>query len=67
MADIYNRELKRIFDNKDPIPTTRTREEIEAAIAKISEALLGPVSNVERLCLVGNRQILRNELASLPA
>lgn len=37
--------------------------EIEAAIASISEALKGPMSNIERALLVADRKDMRSELA----
>lgn len=68
MASKYIKELGRIMNDKSPAaPTTRTRAEIEADIAAISKALVGPMSNTERLLLVGDRADLRKQLAALPA
>lgn len=62
--DAYTKALKQVLTDASPPPeTARTKAEIEADISAISERLKGPLSNVERLWLVEDRQILRKQLA----
>lgn len=62
--DAYTKALKDILtSDKPPAPTTRTRAQIESDIAEITNMLRGSLSNVERLCLVEDRQHLRKQLA----
>ena len=67
MNDAYTKALQRIMTDKSPPPaTSRARSEIEANIQAISDELKKPLSNVDRLGLVEDRQILRRQLAALP-
>jgi hypothetical protein len=43
----------------------KTRGELETEIAEITAALSGPLSNADRIWLVGYRRELRRELAAL--
>lgn len=64
----YMKALKTILTDETPAqPTTRTRAEIERDIAEITAELKGPMSNVERLCLVEDRQHLHKQLAAAAA
>ena len=64
----YMKALKTIMTDTSPVPpTTRTRAEIERDIAEITTMLKGPLPNIERLCLVGDRQHLRKQLAAATA
>lgn len=66
--DAYTKELRKIMsDKRSPRPSSLTRAEIETAIAEISAQLKAPLSNVERLCLVEDRQELRKILAQSQA
>lgn len=62
--DPYLKALREELDAPAP-PTTRSRAAIEADIAEIGVMLRGPMSNAERLCLVGDRSRLRKQLAAL--
>ena len=58
--DAYMEALKEALTDETPAaPTSRTRQEIAADINEITKLLTGPLSNVERLCLVEDRQRLR--------
>jgi hypothetical protein len=61
---IWAREVQKAMNAPAP-PTTRSRAEIEADIAAISEELRGPMPNVVRLDLVEARAVLRNQLDQL--
>jgi hypothetical protein len=63
--DAYIKELSAIFSDTSPArPTARMPADIEADILAISNTLKGPLSNVERLWLVEDRQKLRKQLAA---
>ena len=55
----YMKELKRILCMKSPINAQMSHADLEREIAKISDLLRGPLSNVDRLDLVEARQRLR--------
>lgn len=62
----YSRALEKI--QKEAAPATgMTRAELEAAITSITTQLIGPMSNVERILLCGDRSSLRKALANLDA
>lgn len=64
--DRYIRELQKIATDKtSPHHTKRTRAEIEADIASISEELKGSMPNVFRLDLVEARTMKRKQLAKM--
>jgi hypothetical protein len=66
--DAYISALQEVLNDKTPVgASSRTREQIEADITKVSERLRGPLHNVERLWLVEDRRNLRKELATLEA
>jgi hypothetical protein len=60
-AAIWARESQTAMNAPVP-PTTRTRPELEAAIADISEQLKGPMDGGSRLDLVEARSIFRKQL-----
>ena len=63
--DPYYDALNEIMSDTSPAqPTIRTRSEIEADILVVSNELKGRLPNVERLCLVEDRQKLRKQLAA---
>lgn len=56
----YLKELRKVMTAAGPArPCTMTDAEIETAIADISAQLKGPLSNLERLCLLEERIELR--------
>lgn len=64
----YTEELRKVMQDRSPAPdTTRTREEIEEAIAAITHTLRGPMHNMLRLDLVEERRTLQKQLAALAA
>ena len=66
MRDAYNDEVRRILLDKSTLPLSDvSRADAEASISDISKRLAGPLSNVERLWLVEDRQVLRNRLSKL--
>ena len=66
--NVYLNTLKKIMNNDAPArPTSRSKEEIEAAILAISAELKGPLSNTERLLLVEDRVELRKQLQAATA
>jgi hypothetical protein len=66
MSKAYYKALQRIMtDNSPAIPTKRSRGEIEANIAAISEELKKPLGNADRLGLIEDRHELRKQLAAL--
>jgi hypothetical protein len=62
MMDAYTKALRKIMTDTTAPPPTRGRAEIEAEIQQVSEALRGPLKNVERLELIEVRQRLRIQL-----
>jgi hypothetical protein len=63
--DPYYNALNEIMSDTSPAcPTDRMPADIEADILVISKTLKGPLSNLERLWLVEDRQILRKQLAA---
>jgi len=66
MGKTYYRALEETLKSADaaPIRKGRTREQIEADIASITESLRGPLDNVERICLCGDRRELQKELTA---
>lgn len=61
----YLKALKKVMHNDAPArPTSMSRQEIESAIAAISEQLKQPLSNAERLWLVEDRVELRKQLVA---
>lgn len=66
--DLYKKELQKILDDTSVAQATeRSKAELEAGIAELSALLKGPLSNVERLWLIEDRQHLRKQLAALAA
>lgn len=62
----YYQMLKREMDRAVPA-TGQSREELEAGIAAIGKALIGPLGDGERIGLCADRASLRKALAALPA
>ncbi len=63
--DAYYRTLNEILSDTSAVrPTDRMPADIETDILAISKTLKGPLSNVERLWLVEDRQHLRKQLAA---
>lgn len=64
----YLRELEKIVRDPTPAtPTMRSAAEIETDILQITDLLRGALPNVERLCLIEDRQNLRKQLAAITA
>lgn len=65
--DLYTREVKKILADTSVPDGAREldRTAVEAAITEITAKLKGPLSNVERLWLIEDRQHLRNRLSQL--
>lgn len=61
----YHNVLEETLKSADaaPVREVRTREQIETDIANITAALRGPLDNVERIWLCGDRRELQKELA----
>lgn len=62
--DAYIEAAHKILTDENPVPPSGlSRREIETAIANITKKLAGPMSNVERLWMLEDRQNLRKQLA----
>lgn len=61
----YLNELRKVMTATSPArPCAMSDAEVEAAIADISAQLKGPLSNLERLCLVESKIELRKILTA---